>query len=78
MRYYDRTAINPTGNRENLTKCVVSVADFSGWHHSQCSRKRGHGLGKLLCKQHAKIAEAKRHLHIPKDGVMLKHGQVPK
>lgn len=47
------------GITEDPLRCAVEVADSSGWHFYQCSRKRGHGTGGLYCKQHAKRHDAK-------------------
>lgn len=35
-------------------RCIEVVADPTGWHFYQCSRKRGYGKNGLFCKQHAK------------------------
>ncbi len=53
-RRYDEWAGNPTGTKEDKTRCVESVLDFTGWHSYQCQRKRGYGLNGEYCKQHAK------------------------
>lgn len=40
-------------NKRDESKCAAEV--WGGhWHCFQCSRKPGHGLGGLFCKQHAK------------------------
>ena len=36
------------------TRCIAKVADDTGWHFYQCSRKRGYGKDGKYCKQHAK------------------------
>jgi len=41
------------------TRCIASVADHTGYHFYQCSRKRGHGPNGKYCKQHAKRFEPK-------------------
>lgn len=64
MRRYGH---GPFPSRENPKKCLVEVADETGWHFSQCSRPRGHGKDGLLCKQHAKIEAQGRRLNIPED-----------
>ena len=56
-RRYDIWAGNPKGIKEDKTKCIQSVSDYTGWHRYQCSRKRGHGDKGLYCKQHAKKLE---------------------
>lgn len=56
MRRYGRWSGNPKGTAEDTTRCVYSVAN--GWIPAQCSRKRGHGVDGLLCKQHAKTIDA--------------------
>ena len=35
--------------------CAYNV--FIGWHSKQCSRKNGHGIEGLYCKQHESIIE---------------------
>ena len=67
MRYYDKWAGNEIGFREDEARCVVAVADSTGFHSLQCRRKRGHGKDGLLCKQHAKMEESGSSLYIPKD-----------
>lgn len=51
-RRYGEWAGNPRGFPENLALCVHEV--FSGWYGRQCTRRRGHGLDGLYCKQHAR------------------------
>ena len=58
-RRYDVWAGNPKGIKEDPARCIESVADFTGWHSYQCSRKRGHGPNGLCCKQHGKKKEGK-------------------
>lgn len=53
FRYYGNSNLRTT-SREDKSRCIVSVADSTGWHFSQCSRKRGYGRDGLFCKQHAK------------------------
>ena len=55
MRVYDKSSLNPRGNREDVTRCISEVSDGTHWHFLQCSRKRGHGPDGLYCKQHGKI-----------------------
>ncbi len=57
LRVYGQWAGNPTGIREDVTRCVAEVSD--GWIFRQCTRKRGHGPGGLYCKQHGQRAEAR-------------------
>lgn len=54
-RRYGQWAGNPKGHAENKEHCVEEVFSSDGWHHYQCSRKRGHGKDGLYCKQHAKM-----------------------
>ena len=56
-RQYNLWAGNPKGDKEDVTRCIKEVRDWSGWHSVQCSRKRGHGPDGLYCKQHAKKAK---------------------
>jgi len=44
------------------TRCIASVADHTGYHFYQCTRKRGYGRDGKYCKQHAK-----RYKAIPKE-----------
>lgn len=45
-------------NPERVTDCVWSMSDPPHYlWNRQCSRKRGHGEGGLLCRQHSKMAE---------------------
>ena len=46
---------------KDKTRCIAEVADFTGFHFFQCSRKRGHGRDGLFCKQHAKIDERRKN-----------------
>lgn len=42
-------------------RCAESVWDrIGGWHHYQCSRKRGHGPEQAFCKQHSPDAKKAR------------------
>jgi len=69
MRMYRIWAGNPKGNKENPTKCVVSVADGgrSVLSH-QCRNKRGFGPNGLYCRRHAKMIEEGRYIYVPEDG----------
>jgi len=59
-KYYGIWAGDPKGRMERETDCVEEVYYSSGfWRWYQCSRKRGHGLDGLYCKQHAKKHEVK-------------------
>jgi len=58
-RRYGVWAGNPKGQAEDPTRCVMEVATNERWAlYHQCFRKRGHGLKKLYCKQHAKMNPA--------------------
>ena len=46
------------GTKENITKCIVSIYDSTGWSNNhQCRFKRGYGKGGLYCKNHANRIE---------------------
>ena len=65
MKRYGVWAGNPKGCPEDATCCVVEVAE--GGRPSlfyQCSRKRGHGIDGLRCKQHA---SSRFDFWVPKD-----------
>ena len=51
IRRYGVWAGNRKGSIADMRRCVVSV-HHGPFHASQCSRKRGHGPGRLYCKQH--------------------------
>ena len=53
-RMYSKWAGNLKGIPEDLTRCIASVSDDTGWHFNQCKRKRGYGPNGEYCKQHAK------------------------
>ena len=55
-RRYGCWSGKPNGNPEDESKCIVQVSGtgMKGFIGKQCSRKRGHGLDGLYCKQHAK------------------------
>lgn len=55
---YGVWAGNPKGNRYKKGYCAYKVGSAFAYFH-QCSRKNGHGIGKLYCKQHAKIMEGR-------------------
>jgi hypothetical protein len=59
LRIYDSWAGNPKGIPEDVARCIEDVADYTGWHIYQCSRKRGHGEDGLYCRQHARKHPAK-------------------
>ena len=42
------------GTPEDVTRCVASVYRYDCLA-GQCRRKRGHGIGYLYCRQHAKF-----------------------
>ena len=65
MRMYGSWAGRRDGVPEDKTRCVASVP--SQWITAQCSRKRGHGMDGLYCKQHAKMLADGLHLHVPAD-----------
>jgi len=50
---YGAWAGNPKGRKYHESDCAYEV--FSNWGSYQCSRKNGHGINKLYCKQHAKM-----------------------
>jgi hypothetical protein len=53
---YGVWAGDPVGQEEDPTRCVMEVSTRERWaQYHQCFRKRGYGLKKLYCKQHAKI-----------------------
>lgn len=56
-RIYDKSTLNPKGTPENPLLCIDEVMGGTGWHLNQCSRKRGHGIDGLYCKQHARKHE---------------------
>lgn len=56
-RIYDQSSINPKGIPEDPERCIKDVHNWKGWHILQCSRKRGHGVEGLYCKQHGKKYE---------------------
>jgi len=66
MRYYNIWAGNPKGVPEDVSRCVVEVwVPGGGIHCHQCCRKRGHGAGRLFCKQHAEMGID--GLHVPRN-----------
>jgi len=53
LRIYGSWAGNPTGHKEDVTRCIESVyGNERGAIPHQCDRKRGHGEDGLYCKQH--------------------------
>lgn len=58
LRRYRTWAGSPKGTKEDVTRCVATVADGgrSPLSH-QCRRKRGHGKDGLFCKQHVHLGE---------------------
>jgi hypothetical protein len=71
MRIYNKWAGNPRGTKEDITRCIVSVADGgrSVLSH-QCYRKRGKGYNGLFCGIHAKRfgkENLKKSIYIPED-----------
>lgn len=44
---------NPKGHKYSEKHCAYEV--WGDWHSYQCSRKNGHGINNLYCKQHAKM-----------------------
>lgn len=56
-RIYSEWAGNPKGVPEDITLCICEVFPAHEWVSRQCNRKRGHGPGRLYCKQHARIVE---------------------
>jgi len=56
QRRYGVWAGCPQGQAEDPTRCIEEIwPGSSTWVPRQCCRKRGHGLGDLYCKQHAKM-----------------------
>lgn len=53
---YGKVSWNPTGHSYIAECCAFEVTNKSGYQY-QCSRKNGHGVGDLYCRQHAKIAQ---------------------
>jgi len=47
-------AVNLNGLPYVEGRCAMEVHDDYGCLFHQCSKKNGHGPGKLYCKQHAK------------------------
>lgn len=43
--------------------CAYGVWRDRAWHSSQCSRKNGHGINGLYCKQHASKLENKKQVY---------------
>lgn len=64
MRKYGAWAGNPKGYVEDVSRCIVEVANEMMFY--QCSRKRRDGL---YCRQHAKMIAAGTlsPLYIPED-----------
>ena len=54
-RVYEKDYFNPAGIPEDETRCIVPILQESGFSPMQCSRKRGHGIDDLYCKQHSMI-----------------------
>lgn len=57
-RRYGIWSGNPTGTREDITRCVHEVKGKGAWgptENHQCYRKRGHGRDGLYCRQHAPL-----------------------
>ena len=52
---YHQWAGNPKGRAYSEGDCACEV--WIDWGSRQCSRKNGHGINGLYCKQHAKILE---------------------
>lgn len=51
---YGMWAGNPGGTTYDPNDCAMEITDSVHWHWRQCSRKPGHGPGKLYCWQHAR------------------------
>lgn len=60
---YGAWAGNERGAPPDYARCCQNV--WSGYHGSQCERKRGHGPDKAYCKQHDPdaVEERKRKKH---------------
>jgi len=52
---YGTWAGSPDGNAYDPDQCAYEV--YSAWGFYQCSRKNGHGINGLYCKQHAKMVK---------------------
>ncbi len=49
---YEQWVGKPKGTPYNKKQCAREV--INGYIYYQCSRKNGHGIENLFCKQHAK------------------------
>lgn len=68
MRRYNVWAGNPKGTLEDRARCIAQVAEGGRSPlFYQCGRKRGHGPDGLYCRQHGRMVEEGRHVHVPKD-----------
>lgn len=57
-RRYGQWAGKPDGYPENIEHCIKGVFPGNSFIERQCTRKRGYGLNKLYCKQHAKLGNS--------------------
>lgn len=64
MRHYGRWAGEPKGHPEDKERCVAQVQHWPHHIRNQCSRRRGHGILGLFCKQHAANPA---NTYVPKD-----------
>ena len=61
QRRYGGWAGFPKGNKEDITRCAVSVYGSESFSHGhQCTRPRGHGPNGEYCKQHDPAKEEAR------------------
>jgi hypothetical protein len=68
VRIYRRWAGNEKGTREDITRCIASVADTgrSCLFH-QCARSRGKGPDGLYCGIHARKIASGVYVSVPDD-----------
>ena len=70
MRRYGDSSLCPGGMQERTDRCIAEVSEPPHYiHRSQCLRKRGHGPDGLYCKQHAKMVEEGRFVHVGREEV---------
>ncbi len=66
-RVYGQWSGNERGTAEDTSRCIVAVYSGRSFIASQCRHKRGHGVGGLFCKQHAKRYPNGTGLMVPED-----------
>ena len=63
---YGKWAGNKAGVIEDMSLCTEEVYPTTGFGiPHQCNRKRGYGVNKAYCKQHARMQERKLTKHAP-------------